>query len=446
MIHALFSTRGLLILFVVVLAAGLFHRSLRQVPTEAYVCLRDALQSAINWVDGARQRLITATRQATQAVGLGGDQWNTAFIVGAVVTTAFFVGFLVCEWQVVAESLEGLGIENAIPALPLGLGLLMGLSLVLPLVFAVWMLKELCGQAYLVPAHHFKNWERTAAAIAAGLVIVLSLSVITALGLFRAEALATPGTPASGSIGAALSLGDSGAGSALDLLDPGTVDVTAAGPWEQRATQVTMVALPISLALSAALAWETGVAMLLKLSPVALFGLLTIPVWIVGLTLSMLLTATNWVYAVVVVGLQWLQRVGIAVSRPMVEGFRWLSEWSDGRNTAGGVAARISSSWVWDIETPREGIGEQRSLDTTLEDGGAPEGATSDPDTAPGDGASPQPEKAESTGAAAGGIGAAEEIPINLDWSAETERPSHAWNPFPARDSRSTTVSEGLES
>ena len=430
MTGALLSARGLLVLLGVVVVAGLFHRSIRQLPTEAYVCLRDALQAAITAVGGARDRLVAAARQEAGSVGLGGDKWSAAYVVGALVSSAFFMAFLTCEWQVVAESLEGLGIDSAVPAFPLGLGLLMGLSLVLPLVFAVWMLKELCGQAYLVPVAHFGRWERVAFGTCAGLVIVLSVAVIAALGLFRAEVLMGAGEATSAGASPAASQAET----ALDLLDAGAVQAGAAGAWETRATRVTMVALPLSLALSALLAWETGVTVTLKLLPAALIGVSSVPVWLGGLGLRFLLTVLNGVFAVAVIALQWVQRVGIAFSRPMVNGFRWLSEWGGRGNSGGRVVASLASSWVWDVETPRGAIGEERSLDGVPPNGGdsgdtpAPDEAA--PDDRAGIGAVAAPPAAASPAAREG---AALEIPIDLAWSAEPERPSRAWNPFPPR-------------
>jgi hypothetical protein len=426
-----------LIALVVLLVLTVLQRSSRQVLAEAFAHARDTFQAARDWVDAARQRSVAEIRTSVSRLGIGGENWRHAFIAGAIVITAFFFVFLFCEWHVVAETLGGLGLHAHLPVFSVQLGVLLGLSLVLPLVFGAWMMEEHWGTSRLVATAPMTRAERNTGGASGLVVVLLSFATIIALGLFRAESLTQ--APVVTTTGGLYAAGPEAPSTWLAMLEPTVAGNQPAleelGLWERRAMYFSMVALPISLALSAALAWKTGATLLVGLLPAACLAILALLAWFIGLLLGLVLAALNWTYAVLVTLVQWAQRLGVIVFRALIEAFRWLGEWGSDRDTAGGVLARVAAAWVADTEVPPEGIGDRPTLennDDTKQARDRDDPADDGPDgraVPPPPGPEHEPERFFQNGEAEGPTSAET---IELAWAPETT-PSRGWNPFPPR-------------
>ncbi len=356
------------ILAVVAVLLGLYHRSVIQIITDLWAPLRTALNDGCEWITDKGQQLQVSLSSTLDSLGIGGEAWKASYLVGPVVATGFFVMFALVDLEMIGLTLNALVPSWARLAEGVDIGVLVKWAVLLSAIFSVWMVEELWGRAFLVPVHQFDRWERVLHGWLSLIGGLLAVAVIVSQGLFRAESLSTA-TPRAATLvtdeGYGQSIGMLGLDAESPLASLASTSAASEATQEsrERALTLLMVAWPISLLFNGAVAFKTGVLQLLKLVPVVGLALLRMLAWMTAVVLPLLRTALSIIFALLIGVLVFVQKVGITIARPAVTLLRQISQSASKKNDMESRIYFSLTSWANDFEIPDEPIGNRFAID-----------------------------------------------------------------------------------
>jgi hypothetical protein len=374
----------------VLMVAALFNRSVRQILVEVFVHLRDGLQAGREILARARATTRGWIGSTLGRLGIGGEAWKPTFAIGASVATALFVVFVLADYLPVSLSIDALlGVKSEPPAwLSSYLDIVLGVSVILPAVFAGWCLAELSSGGRLLPVARLSKGERISAYCVSTTVLVTSLAIGVALGINRADVVTAAISVSPGSadnVRGAVAPDSTGAASSLALDMLGSEDAGGAMPPTKSTRPVAFIAivgLSITLLLSALLAWEAGASLGFQLLPPAIATVVIVLLMVGEQLLRVIRGLVVWIWAIFFAVLNLGLRLGIVLVRLPVSALRACRDWSahtlrqhdvdqtgTPRQPHGGAMMALAtlvaviSSFVDDFELPVDGVGDRNTID-----------------------------------------------------------------------------------
>jgi hypothetical protein len=367
------GSSALLVILVSIVLLGLYHRSVARVVAEVYAPVRDGLGTAAAGLGSARGRVSQSLRDKLAAVGLSGAAWSPAHIAGATINTLLFTVYLACDYvtlMLTVEALLELPGESKVPFQE-HLGILIGVAVILPAVHSVWILMEMLDRSDLVAARRLSGRTRGAFAALSIVILILALSIQVFGGIFRGTAVSDPGVdtaPPPSSLYAAPA-SEGGASAALDEIRRQEEELSGeqVSTWERSSKLLLMVGMPVMLLLGSIVAFAFGPHYLMFLLP---FG-----VWLAVATALALaqmgVLGLRWLLlvllGVLLMLLAGVSRIGITVTRPLVDGCRELHRWALSerarRRSIWLSLLSALSAWAMDVETPEDGVGGRGTID-----------------------------------------------------------------------------------
>lgn len=345
---------------------GLFHRSVMQVVTESLAPLRRGIDALAAAASRTRDRISSAMTSTLMSLELGGENWKPSYLVGPLVITGFLAIFALCEYEMIVLTLAALGEWWKVPSTMLDMTSLLAFALITNAFFSLWMVGELRGRAFLVPAHQLGAAERLLLTRLSATAAVLSFALIPALAGFRADSMladAAGGQATSSSL-ASIDPLDSSAGDPMALLSP--VDGPApreVRPMEAGATVALMVGAPVALSLSGAVAFDAGFLQLVKLIPLGVLAVIRILLTLASTVVACLGAALSLLYGPLIALLAWVQKIGITLARPAVSLVRLTCDSARSPNGLNSLWVEALTSWAYDLEVPTDPVGNRYGID-----------------------------------------------------------------------------------
>lgn len=275
-------------------------------------------------------------------------------VLGAALCTAFAIAFVLMEIEAAQLSIDTL-FDLGMDGPGLGLGHLMVGATILPIVFGGWVCFEASGAApdagFLLLGELQPNRRKL---FVQGAALASALSLVVALVFAFARAEASTAMVASQVPPDALLAGaDDPLAALLGEAGPGPASPAQAMPsvWVYRLVLLLQTA---ALAIVAILAFHLGPLPLASLvGSLALLILAVLPLRLLQACLAVPRGALVWLWAIGSPAMELLQKLAIALVRPVVTLLRQVHN-----GAVGGSWRAALTGWAFDLETPVAPVGE----------------------------------------------------------------------------------------
>jgi hypothetical protein len=319
---------------------GWFHRSLAQILIEFFANLRTGITACIEILNHGTTKIRSWIKDIFEREKMPSAHGRVSFFVGAFLNALFFIIFLFADAYLISLSLKGFLLDSHTGSIPIeelfrqaGISFLTGLSLLIAPVCAGMVLLDVLGLTHLTQWSSASKRNKIIGVSFAVIVLLITLFLLSSLGIWRSYVVSI------------------------------TDESFSLPRWYITLLSYWMIAYAIVVTISLLLSAMGMKLVLLFINAFALVFIMA-GIWLLGSCFRIIRAIFDILWAVLHAILQFISRIMIMLSRPLVTLFNSIYEWGETRQkgTLSYIFAMTVSSWSQDIEVPQQGIGTQRDL------------------------------------------------------------------------------------